>query len=189
LKNGKAESRGKDTGKMAETLSSLAMPAVTALVGLIMLFGKKDYFRAFTEGATEGLKTAVRLLPTLTALIVAVSLLNASGAVERIASFLSPAAAAIGVPSELLPLLLTRPFSGSASTAAYTELLERVGADSFTGLCASVIYASSDTVVYVIAVYCSSVGIRKTRWAFPCAFAVMLFCIFFSCFLCRLWFT
>ena len=137
----------------------------------------------------EGLKTAIRLLPTLCALLTAISLLNASGAVDLLAKYLSPAANAIGVPSELLPLLLTRPFSGSASTAAFTDLLNRVGADSLAGLCASVIFGSSDTVVYVITVYCSSVGIRRTRWAFPCAFAVMLFCIFFSCFLCRAWFS
>ena len=83
----------------------------------------------------------------------------------------------------------TRPFSGSASAATLSDLLSRVGADSFTGLCASVIYGSSDTVVYVVSVYFSSVGIRRTRWALPCAFAVMLFCIFFSCFLCRICFT
>lgn len=174
---------------MLETISALAMPLVAVLVGLIMMIGKKDYFAAFTRGATEGLKTAVRLLPTLCALLTAISLLNASGAVEMIAGWLAPAAGAIGVPQELLPLLLTRPFSGSASTAAFTDLLSRVGPDSFAGLCASVIFGSSDTVVYVITVYCSSVGIRRTRWAFPCAFAVMLFCIFFSCFLCRIWFA
>ena len=174
---------------MLETISALAMPMVAALVGLIMMIGKKDYFAAFTRGAMEGLKTAVRLLPTLCALLTAISLLNALGAVEMIAGWLAPAAGAIGVPQELLPLLLTRPFSGSASTAAFTDLLSRVGPDSFAGLCASVIFGSSDTVVYVITVYCSSVGIRRTRWAFPCAFAVMLFCIFFSCFLCRIWFA
>ena len=174
---------------MLETISALAMPMVAVLVGLIMMIGKKDYFAAFTRGAMEGLKTAVRLLPTLCALLTAISLLNASGAVEMIAGWLAPAAGAIGVPQELLPLLLTRPFSGSASTAAFTDLLSRVGPDSFAGLCASVIFGSSDTVVYVITVYCSSVGIRRTRWAFPCACAVMLFCIFFSCFLCRIWFA
>ncbi len=174
---------------MLETISALAMPLVAVLVGLIMMIGKKDYFAAFTRGAMEGLKTAVRLLPTLCALLTAISLLNASGAVEMIAGWLAPAAGAIGVPQELLPLLLTRPFSGSASTAAFTDLLSHVGPDSFAGLCASVIFGSSDTVVYVITVYCSSVGIRRTRWAFPCAFAVMLFCIFFSCFLCRIWFA
>jgi len=171
-----------------EVLSALAIPMVVGLVGCFMLFGKKDYFQVFLEGAKEGLSTTVRLLPTLIALLVAVSMLNASGLIERLSSLLSPIASKIGIPSDLLPLLLTRPFSGSASMAAYSALLTRVGADSFTGLCASVIYGSSDTIVYVISVYASSVGIRKTRYAFPSAVAVMLFCIFFSCFLCRLCF-
>ncbi len=173
---------------MAEGWASLAMPLVAALVGAIMLLGRRDYFAAFTRGAGEGLHTAVKLLPTMVALMVAVAMLNASGAVRLVSELLTPLAERLGVPSELLPLLVTRPFSGSASTAAYTSLLSEVGADSFVGFCASVIFGSSDTVVYVISVYCSSVGIRRTRWAFPCAFAVMLFCIFFSCFLCRMWF-
>ena len=173
---------------MIEWLSAAAMPLVVTGVGVLLLFGKKDLFDAFVRGATEGLRTAVRLLPTLAALMVAIAMLNASGLITWLGTLLSPLAEHIGVPAELLPLLLTRPFSGSASTAAYTALLERVGSDSFPALCASVIYASSDTVVYVIAVYFSSVGIRRSRHAFPCALAVMLFCIFFSCFLCRLWF-
>ncbi len=171
-----------------ELLSGLVMPAVVLLAGLLMLFGKRDYFRAFGEGAAEGLRTAVKLLPTLVALMVAVAMLNASGAVELICGLLAHPAAAIGVPSDLLPLLLTRPFSGSASTAAYQALLERVGPDSFSGLAASVIFGSSDTAVYVIAVYFSAVGIRRTRGALPCALLIMLLCIFFSCFLCRMWF-
>ena len=171
-----------------ELLSRLSMPLVAVTVGLFMLFGKRDYFRSFTEGAFEGLKGAIGLAPTLTGLLVAISMLNASGAVEVLSRLLSPVADRIGLPSSLLPLLITRPFSGSASMAAYSELLSTVGPDSLAGLCASVIFGSSDTVVYVIAVYFSSVGIRHTRWAFPCAFSVMLFCIFFSCFLCRLCF-
>ena len=173
---------------MLERFSALTVPAVIVCIGLLMLLGKKDYFGAFLEGAKEGLHTTVRLLPTLVALLVAVSMLNASGLLERLATYLSPAASAIGVPSELLPLLLTRPFSGSASTASYTALLSEVGADSFAGLCASVCFGCSDTVVYVISVYTSAVGIKKTRYALPCAFAVMLFCVFFSCFLCRVCF-
>lgn len=173
---------------MIDLLSALVMPAVVVLVGCIMLFGRRSYFDAFVSGAREGLQTAVGLLPTLVALTVAISMLNASGAVTFLASLLAPLADRIGLPAELLPLLLTRPFSGSASTAAFNGLLESVGPDSLTGLCASVIFASSDTVVYVIAVYFSSVGIRHTRYALPAALTVMLFCIFFSCFLCRIWF-
>ena len=173
---------------MIEYISSLAIPLVICLASLFMILGRKPYFESFVEGARDGLKTAVGILPTLIALMIAINMLNASGLIMWLGTLLSPLAEHIGVPAELLPLLLTRPFSGSASTAAYTALLERVGSDSFPALCASVIYASSDTVVYVIAVYFSSVGIRRSRHAFPCALAVMLFCIFFSCFLCRLWF-
>ncbi|MBQ8431440.1 MAG: spore maturation protein [Clostridia bacterium] len=173
---------------MIESLSALLLPTVVALTGALMLFGKKDYFGAFTKGAREGLRTTVQLLPTLTALMVAISMLNACGIVETVAELLGPAADRIGLPAELLPLLITRPFSGSAATATYTQLLEQVGADSLPGLCASVIFGSSDTVVYIASVYFSAVGVRRTRYCFPVAVAIMLFCVFFSCFLCRIWF-
>lgn len=173
---------------MTDLLSTLAIPMVTTLAGLIMLFGKGDPFAAFTRGAREGLQSAVRLLPTLVALMVAISMLNASGILDTLASLLSPITTVLGIPTELLPLLITRPFSGSASTAALSSLLEQVGADSFPGLCASVIFGSSDTLVYIVSVYYSSVGIKKTGYTFPIAIAVMFFCVFFSCFLCRAWF-
>ena len=173
---------------MIDVVSALPMPLILGVVGIILLIGKKDRFESFLTGARQGLQTAINLLPTLCALIVGVSMMNASGAIDLLSRFLSPVASAIGVPTELLPLLLTRPFSGSASTASFVELLERVGADSLAGLCASVIFATSDTMVYIISVYFSSVGIKRSRAAFPIATAVMLFCIFFSCFLCRLWF-
>ena len=173
---------------MVDIISALPMPLILAAVGCILLFGKQNRFESFLLGARQGLDTAVQLLPTLCALIVGVSMLNASGAVELFSKLLSPIVNSLGVPQEILPLLLTRPFSGSASTASFVELLENVGADSFAGLCASVIFATSDTMVYIISVYFSSVGIKHSRSAFPIATAVMLFCIFFSCFLCRVWF-
>ena len=173
---------------MIDIISALPMPLILAAVGGILLFGKSNRFESFLLGARQGLETAIQLLPTLCALIVGVSMLNASGAVELLAKFLSPIVNFLGVPQEILPLLLTRPFSGSASTASFVELLENVGADSFAGLCASVIFATSDTMVYIISVYFSSVGIKHSRSAFPIATAVMIFCIFFSCFLCRVWF-
>ena len=173
---------------MIDIISSLPMPLILAVVGAVLLFSKKDRFDSFLNGAKQGLETAVQLLPTLCALIVGVSMLNASGAVELLSKLLSPLANIIGVPADIMPLLLTRPFSGSASTASFVDLLERVGADSFAGLCASVIFATSDTMVYIISVYFSSVGIKRSRSALLIAATVMLFCIFFSCFLCRIWF-
>ena len=174
---------------MIEYISSLAIPLVVCIVGAIMLFGKKAYFESFIEGARDGLKTAVAILPTLIALMIAINMLSASGITALLADTISPAAEKIGVPSELIPLLISRPISGSASTAAYSSLIEELGADSFPALCASVIMGSSDTMLYVIGVYFSSVGLKKSRYAIPCAVAVMLFCIFFSCLICRIWFN
>ena len=112
------------------------IPLLLCGVGLLMLRGKRAYFDAFVEGARSGLNTAIRLCPTLTALLVAIGMLRASGAVEIVGRWLSPAFSVLGVPSELLPLLLTRPFSGSAATASYASLLESSGADSFVSACA-----------------------------------------------------
>ena len=160
-------------------------PLLLCLAGALMLVEKRPYFDAFVEGAKEGLATAVRLCPTLTALLVAIGMLQACGAIELIGRWLSPLFETVGVPRELLPLLLIRPFSGSAATVTYTALLKNAGADSFASLAASVIMGSSDTAVYVTSLYFSSVGVRKTRYALPVALFLMVFCVFFSCFVCR----
>ena len=172
---------------LLDSVAKLTLPLVIAGVGA-MLFTGKSRFDSFLSGAKDGLSCAIRLLPTLVALLVAVRMFNACGAVELIGRWLSPLCDAIGLPHELLPLLLTRPLSGSASTAAYSELLATYGADSFPALCASVIMGSSDTMIYVISVYFSSLGLSKSRHAYPAATAIMLLCIFFSCLVCRLWF-
>ncbi len=170
-----------------DRISSLPLPLVMGLVGLCFLSRKKDYFDSFLRGARAGLSSAVSLLPVLTALLVGIRMFAASGAVGFLARGLTPLCRALGVPEELLPLLLTRPFSGSGATATYTELLTEVGADSLPAFCASVIMGSSDTVVYIVGVYLSSVGAKKSRYTYVCAFAVMFFCIFISCFISRIW--
>lgn len=174
--------------KILEYAAIISIPVVFVFVGIIMLFSKRNLFSSFIDGAKEGLKTAIGLLPTLVALLSAIAMLRASGAIEYVSDKLSGPLSRLGVPSEIVPLIFTRPFSGSASSALFSDLLTSVGADSFAGMCAAVIMGSSDTVVYIISVYFSSVGIRKTRYAFPVAFAVMIFCLFFSCFICRIWF-
>ncbi len=165
------------------------IPTVTALAGLILLFAKRDYFPVFVAGAREGLGTAVRLLPSLCAMLCGVGMLRASGLLDLICRYLASVLDKVGIPAQLTPLLLTRPFSGSASLAVFRELLSTVGADSFPALCAAVLMGSSDTAVYVLSVYFSSVGVRRTRYAMPCALAVMVFCVLFSCLVCRVLFN
>lgn len=170
-----------------ENVAAAAIPLVLLPVGWF-LFRSPSAIESFKNGAEQGLKTAIGLLPTLLLLLVGVYMFRASGAVSLISAWLSPLTEKMGVPSALLPLLITRPFSGSASTASYSSLLTELGADSFVSLCASVIMGASDTVVYIISVYFSSVSLKKSGYAYPISFAVMLFGIFFCCFLCRLFF-
>ncbi|MBE6705815.1 MAG: spore maturation protein [Ruminococcaceae bacterium] len=174
---------------MSEFISSLILPAIILLAGSFMFFSKKDYFGAFCSGAKDGLSTSVKLLPSLCAIMVALKMFSVSGAVELFTGFLAPIGEKIGVPAEIFPLLITRPVSGSASNGAFAELIERFGPDSFPSLCAAILMGSSDTMIYVIAVYFSGTGVRHTRHTFPVAIAVMLFCIFLSCFICRVFFT
>ena len=174
---------------MSEYISSLVIPGVILAAAFLMFFGKRDYFEAFCIGAKGGLATSVKLLPSLCAVMVALRMFSASGAVELFTKLLSPIGEKIGVPAEIFPLLITRPVSGAASNGAFASLIESLGPDSFPSLCAAILMGSSDTLVYVIAVYFSGAGVRRTRHAFPTAIAVMLFCIFFSCLLCRLFFS
>lgn len=176
---------------LLRTASAWILPGVVCLAGGIMLLprrktAQKDMFSVFVDGAREGLSTAVHLLPSLCAMLCGVGMLRASGILEQISRWLAPVLDRVGIPSELTPLLVTRPFSGSASLAVFSDLLASLGPDSFPALCAAVIMGSSDTAVYVLSVYFSSVGVRKTRYALPCALAVALFCVVFSCLLCRL---
>lgn len=178
-----------------ETVSAWVIPTVVLLSALPMVSRKKDYFAAFIAGAKNGLASAVRLLPVMIALMTALSMLEASGALTYLSGILARPAAALGIPAELIPLLLTRPVSGSASTAAYASLLDQYGPDSFVCLCASVLMGSSDTLIYILSVYFSGTaltpggGVRRTRHAFPAAILVMLLCIFLSCAITRLFFS
>jgi len=170
------------------TISSAIIPAVIFVVAVLALLPKKNYFEAFLAGAKEGAMTCFNLLPAMAALMVALSMLSASGALDALTAFLAPFGEKIGVPTEILPLLITRPVSGSASNAAFAELIERYGADSFPSLCAAVIMGSSDTLIYVISVYFSPTQVKYTRHAFPAAALTMLLCIFVSCGVARVLF-
>lgn len=173
---------------MIEYISYIVIPLVLAITGMALLFIKRDLFSEFTDGAKEGLQTGIHLLPSLAALVTAVSMFNASGASDFISSLISPLCVKLGIPVEIVPLLAVRPISGGASTAILNELFADFGPDSFAGRCASVIMGSSDTIIYISAVYFSSVNVKHTRHTFPAAISTMIFCIFLSCFVCRIFF-
>lgn len=146
-----------------------AVPVSVVCILLFCLARKVPVFDAFTEGARQGLKTTISILPTLVGLITGVTMLQASGALDLMANALAPLMCAVGLPPTVAPLVLMKPVSGSGSTAVLTQILQQCGADSFAGRVAAVLAGSTETVFYCIAVYYGSVQVRKTRHTLPAA--------------------
>lgn len=144
-------------------ISNFVMPVV---IGIIIVWGiieKKPIFDLFLEGAKEGLETTIKLFPTLIGLFFAIGLLRSSGVVGGLTAIISPITAIINIPSEIMPLAILRPISGSAAIAVATDIMKEFGVDSFIGRVASVIMGSTETTLYTIAVYTSCVRIKKNR--------------------------
>lgn len=155
-------------------LGGLALPAMVAAAALCLLLSRRALSDAFLRGARDGMRTAASLLPALCMLMVGCTLFRRSGLCDFLCDLLSPLCMRIGFPPEVLPFLLLRPVSGSASTAMLQDLFQSAGPDSFAAVFASVVYGSSDTLLYVLSLYFSAAGVRRTRYAFPAAFVTLL---------------
>lgn len=169
---------------MTGWLSVAVLPMLLLASAGLLLFRGRATGEALLLGARSGAETALSLLPTLVLLLAGVSMLEASGLTEALVRLLRRPAAAVGIPAEILPLLILRPLTGAGSSAALTELLGRYGADSPIGILASVIAASSDTLFYLFAVYFSAARVTRTRYALPAAMITVLFSVLAAAFLC-----
>ncbi len=145
--------------------SNLAIPFMLFVIVLLGFIRKVKVYEAFIEGAKGGFDVAIRIIPYLVAILVAIGMFRASGAMDWFVRLLSPATDLIGMPAETLPVALMRPLSGSGSLAIVTELMNQHGPDSFIGRLSSTIFGSTETTFYVLAVYFGAVGIRKSRHA------------------------
>ncbi|MDR1617263.1 MAG: spore maturation protein [Syntrophomonadaceae bacterium] len=146
-------------------ISEWTIPLLLLLIPLYGQFKKIPVYETFVEGAEEGFLTAVKVIPFLVGMMVAVSVFRSSGAMEWLSFLLTPLAAGIGAPVEVLPMAIMRPLSGSAVLGMASELMKTYGPDSFTGLLASVMQGTTDTTFFVITVYFGSAGIKKFRYA------------------------
>lgn len=150
-------------------LSTVAVPVIILLIIIYALLEKKKVFDLFIKGATEGLQIVLRIFPTLIGIFLAVGFLRTSGIIDLITKMICPITYILKVPSEVIPLMLIRPISGSASVAVATDIMKVVGVDSNIGLIASTIMGSTETTFYTIAIYTSAVGIKKTRFVLAAA--------------------
>ncbi len=149
-------------------ITILSVAAIPLVIVVFLIWGavrRVKVYETFVEGAKEGFSTALRIIPYLVAMLVAIGIFRASGAMDILVGIVAPVTNLIGMPAEALPMAFMRPLSGSASLGIMTELMKAHGADSFIGILASTMYGSSETTFYVLAVYFGSVGISKVRHA------------------------
>ena len=150
-------------------MTDYIVPLLLLISSLLALRKKENAYDRLLEGAADGLKLLVTLIPTLILLLTSITMLRASGAVEWISSFFSPLFSFFGIPPETAMLVLIRPFSGSAALAVGTELMTTYGPDSLIGRTAAIMLGSTETTFYAISVYFGAAGIKKTRYTIPAA--------------------
>lgn len=150
-------------------MADLLVPVLMLLVAGYALAKKVDVYSGLLSGGLEGLKLMAAIAPALVMLLSAVHMLRASGAIDQLSRWLAPVTAFLGIPVETLPLMLLRPFSGSAALAVGADLMGVYGVDSPVGRTAAIMLGSTETTFYTISVYFGAAGIKKTRYAIPAA--------------------
>ncbi len=154
------------------------VPILLLISSVLALRKRENAYDALLEGAADGLKLLITLIPTLILLLTSITMLRASGAMEWISRFFAPVFSFLGIPPETAMLVLIRPFSGSAALAIGTELMTAYGPDSLIGRTAAIMLGSTETTFYAISVYFGAAGIKKTRYTIPAAL-IADFCGFF----------
>ncbi|MBP5426721.1 MAG: spore maturation protein [Clostridiales bacterium] len=166
----------------------LAIPIIIVLIIVIALYKKVDIFNEFIKGVKFGANTVFNIFPSLLGLIVAIDVFRISGAMDGIISFLKPISKIFNIPKEILPLVLLRPVSGSASLAMVSELMKEYGVDSFIGKVSSVLMGSTETILYTLSIYLGSIGIKKIKYTLLVAITVELISVLIAIRCCKIFF-
>ena len=150
---------------MIEQISLMILPILILVILICGAVKKVPVYEAFIEGAKDGFKVSITIIPYLVALIVAISMLRASGALDFFTATLTPLLSKFKIPTDIIPIMFTRSLSGSATLGLFSELATTHGAEAFVTKLAAVMVGSSETTFYVLSVYFGAVGIKKFRYA------------------------
>ncbi len=161
------------------------IPVLLVLLFLVTLLKKIPAYDTFVEGAKQALSLCASLFPFLVAVFLAVQLFRVSGAAAWLSDFLSPVFSLMGIPKELVELILIRPLSGGAGLSLLSDIFTLYGPDSYVSRCACVVMGSSETIFYIAAVYFSGTEIKKLRLAIPISLVASLFGNILGCLLLR----
>lgn len=153
------------------------VPIMVVYIIIYGLYKKVDIFNTFIEGVKDGLNITIKLFPTIFAMVIAINILTNSSLLFDISKLLNPIFKYISFPSEILPLALMKPVSGSSSIVILNDILSKYNPDSYIGRIASVIGGATDTTIYILSLYFGSIGIKKTKYALIVGLIADLLCI------------
>ena len=174
--------------KILNLISLWALPFFILLVLTVGIIKKVPVYEEFTHGAKDGFKVAINIIPYLVAIIVAISMLRASGAIEMLAGVLAPILKSCHIPADVLPLTIVRSLSGSAALGGFSDIANNLGPDSYATKLAAIMVGSSETTFYVLAVYFGAVKISKIRYALIVGLLADLVGIIAAVWVCNLMF-
>lgn len=166
-------------------MSEIILPILLIILIVYAFFKKAKPFNSFATGAAKGFDLAISIFPFLVAIFMMIKICEVSGLLEMLARVLSPVFQAIGIPKELSTIVVLRPFSANGCLALLNDLYVKFGVDSYIARAASVIVCSSDTLMYLTALYLSKCKVKRLLWTLPIGFAVSLFSGVISCLICR----
>lgn len=170
------------------TVSRWAIPFLLLVIPVYGLFKRLPVYETFVEGAEEGFYTAIKIIPFLVGMLVAISVFRASGAMDYAIQAIMPLMQKLGSPAEVMPLALMRPLSGSGALGLATELIKNYGPDSLIGKMASVMQGTTDTTFFVLTVYFGSVGIKRYKYALITGLSADITGLIASIYVCNLLF-
>ncbi len=175
--------------QLLNIISLWALPAILLVILTCGLIKKVPLYEEFTDGAKDGFKVAIKIIPYLVAIIVGISMLRASGAIEMAANLFAPILSNFNIPADTLPLMIVRSLSGSGALAIFSDIANNLGPDSYATKLAAIMIGSSETTFYVLAVYFGSVGISKLRYALAIGLLADLIGILAAISVCNLMFA
>jgi spore maturation protein B len=152
-------------GEFCNIVSQWAVPVILLIIPVVGLLRRVKVYESFVEGAAEGFTTAIRIMPFLIAMMVAVGIFRGSGALDECIAVVQPVLSKVGIPAELIPLAVLRPLSGTGALGMTSEILSSEGPDSMAGRMASTLLGSTDTTLYILTVYFGAIGIRNPRYS------------------------
>lgn len=171
--------------QIAAIISSAITPIFLSSVVLFGLIKKTDIYTSFINGAKKGLGLSFKILPYIVAMIFAVRMTEASGLFEILCKIITPIVGLIGIPAQIIPIAILRPFSGGASLGLLAGVFSSYGADSYIGRTASTYMGSSETLFYTVSLYFGSIGVKKTRYVIPVSLITDMFGLVLSCVICN----